>query len=248
MRWWGWGEDGHGDAPLPAGAQAMLRARLGALAPRREPVALADVRLPEPALAPAVRERLAAIVGSEHLREDRLARVTHAAGRGYHDLVRLRAGDASGAPDAVLFPGTAEEVASLLRACAHERVAVVPFGGGTSVVGGVEALRGPFASVVTISLARLDRLLAVDPVSLTATFQAGMTGPAVEAALAAHGLTLGHFPQSFEHSTVGGWVATRSAGQASSGYGRIDALVLALRVVTPAGEIATRAVPASEGL
>ena len=121
----------------------------------------------------------------------------------------------------------------------------MPFGGGTSVVGGVEPLRGRFPAVVALDLARLDRLLAVDPVSLTATVQAGVTGPALEEALAEHGLTLGHFPQSFEFSTVGGWVATRSAGQASTGYGRIDALVLALRVATPSGEIVTRAVPAS---
>jgi alkyldihydroxyacetonephosphate synthase len=245
MRWWGWGEDGH-DAPLPAGAQALLAQELGPLpSGHRHPVALEAVRLSEPTLSSAARERLVAAVGAEHVRDDRLARVTHAAGRGYHDLVRLRAGEASPAPDAVLYPGSAEEIAEVLAICAQERVAVVPFGGGTSVVGGVEPLRGSFDAVLALDLARLDRLLAVDPVSLTATVQAGMTGPALEAALAEHRLTLGHFPQSFEFSTVGGWVATRSAGQASTGYGRIDALVLGLRVVTPSGEIGTRAVPAS---
>jgi alkyldihydroxyacetonephosphate synthase len=245
MRWWGWGEDGH-DEPLSDAARALLAEQLGPLpAGRRDPVALGDVRLPAPALPAAARERLAAIVGDEYLRDDRLARVTHAAGRGYHDLVRLRAGDAAAAPDAVVYPADAEQVAAVLRACAQEQVAVVPFGGGTSVVGGVEPHRGRFAAVVALDLARLDRLVAADPVSLTATVQAGMTGPAFEAALAERGLTLGHFPQSFEFSTVGGWVATRSAGQASTGYGRIDALVVALRVVTPSGEIATRAVPAT---
>ena len=246
MRWWGWGEDGH-DAPLSATARELLAGELGLArdGARRDPVALEDVRLPEPALAPAARERLVEVVGAEHVREDRLARVTHAAGRGYHDLVRLRAGDAGDAPDAVVYPAGADEVAAVLRACAQQQVAVVPFGGGTSVVGGVAPLRGRCVAVVALDLARLDRLLAVDPVSLTATVQAGMTGPALEAALAERSLTLGHFPQSFEFSTVGGWVATRSAGQASTGYGRIDALVLALRVVTPSGELVTRAVPAS---
>ena len=245
MRWWGWGEDGH-DGPLSPGAQALLAEQIGPLpAGHRDPVALEDVRLPEPALPAAARELLVAAVGAEHVRDDRLARVTHAAGRGYHDLVRLRAGDAGGAPDAVVYPADAAEVAAVLRACAEAQVAVVPFGGGTSVVGGVEPLRGRFAAVVALYLARLDRLLAVDPVSLTATVQPGMTGPALEEALAEHELTLGHFPQSFEFSTVGGWVATRSSGQASTGYGRIDALVLALRVATPSGEIATRAAPAS---
>src|SRR5215213_6700495 len=224
----------------------MLAAELGPLpAGHRDPVALDDVRLSAAALPSSAREQLASAVGAEHVRDDRLARVTHAAGRGYHDLVRLRAGDADGAPDAVVYPGSADEVAAVLRACAQQQVAVVPFGGGTSVVGGVEPYRGRFPAVVALDLARLDRLVAVDPVSLTATVQAGMTGPALEETLAEHELTLGHFPQSFEFSTVGGWVATRSSGQASTGYGRIDALVVALRVVTPTGEIATRAVPAS---
>ncbi len=244
MRWWGWGEDGH-DAPLSPTAQTLLAGELGALPPRRDPVALGDVRLPASRLSAAARAALVEIVGAEHLRDDRLARVTHAAGRGYHDLVALRSGDVGDAPDAVVYPGDADEVAALLRACAEERVAVVPFGGGTSVVGGVAPHRGDCEAVVTLDLARLDRLLRVDPVSLTATVQAGMTGPAFEAALAEHGMTLGHFPQSFEFSTVGGWVATRSSGQASAGYGRIDALVVALRAVTPTGEVATRAVPAS---
>jgi alkyldihydroxyacetonephosphate synthase len=244
MRWWGWGEDGH-DEPLSAGAQALLAGELGTLPSHAHPVALEDVRLPESQLPADARERLVAAIGAEHLCDDRLTRVTHAAGRGYHDLVRLRAGDGSGAPDAVAYPGTPDEVAALLAACAQEQVAVVPFGGGTSVVGGVEPLRGRFASVLAVDLARLDRLVAVDPVSLTATVQGGMTGPALEEALAEHALTLGHFPQSFEFSTVGGWVATRSSGQASTGYGRIDALVLGLRVATPVGEIGTLPVPAS---
>ncbi len=245
MRWWGWGEDGH-DKPLSSTADAVMRGEIGELpAARREPVPLDAVELPPATLPPATRERLIELVGTAHLREDHVTRVEHAVGRGYPDLVRLRAGRLDVAPDAVAFPGTPAEVAGLLRLCAAEGVAVVPFGGGTSVVGGVEALRGRFAAVLTVDLRRLDGLLAVDPVALTATFAAGVLGPAAEEALAAHGLTLGHFPQSFEFSTVGGWVATRSAGQASSGYGRIDDLVVALRVATPAGEIVTRAVPAS---
>ena len=165
MRWWGWGEDGH-DAPLPPAAQALLAREIGPLAhEHRHPVTLEDVRLAEPALPTAAREALIAAVGAEHVRDDRLARVTHAAGRGYHDLVRLRAGDASGAPDAVVYPADAEQVAAVLRACADVGVAVVPFGGGTSVVGGVEPLRGRFPAVVALDLARMDRLLAVDPVS-----------------------------------------------------------------------------------
>jgi alkyldihydroxyacetonephosphate synthase len=245
VRWWGWGEDGAGHS-LPPAAEGLLGPKLaldgGAPSPRVE---LEDVRLPERALPAGVRERLASIVGKEHLRDDREARVAHAAGRSYPDLIRLRSGDASGAPDAVAWPATSAQVAALLAACSEANVAVVPFGGGTSVVGGVDASPEGFAGSLTLDLGRMDKLVRVDPLSLTATAEAGMLGPALEAALAGHDLTLGHFPQSFEYSTVGGWVATRSAGQASTGYGRIDDLVEGLRIVTPAGEVSLPALPAS---
>ena len=133
----------------------------------------------------------------------------------------------------------------MLAACAEHRVAVVPFGGGTSVVGGVEPVRDGMDAAVSLDLGRLTSTVEVDRTSLTARLDAGLFGPEAERRLGAEGVTLGHFPQSFEYSTVGGWVATRSAGQASTGYGRIDELVEAVRCVTPAGEIGTRAVPAS---
>jgi alkyldihydroxyacetonephosphate synthase len=208
-------------------------------------VALDDVRLPEPRLAAALRERLVKAVGEEHVRDDRSARIEHAVGRGYPDLVRIRAGEGASAPDVVVAPASSEQVAAVLRECAEARVAVVPFGGGTSVVGGVEPLREDFAAVVTLDLRRMDRLLSTDATSLTAAFQPGILGPAAEAALAEQGLTLGHFPQSFEYSTIGGWVATRSAGQASSGYGRIDELVEGLCCVAPAGQLRVPALPAT---
>jgi alkyldihydroxyacetonephosphate synthase len=245
MRWWGWGEDGH-DVALPETAAALLESELGVSgSERRRPVELDAVRLPEPRLPAGVRERMSAALGAEHARDDRETRVVHAAGRSYPDLVRLRSGDASHAPDLVLFPDSAEQVGAVLAACADARVAVVPFGGGTSVVGGVEPVADGFQGVVSLDLRRLDRLADVDPISLTATLGAGLYGPEAERRLAAEGLTLGHFPQSFEFSTVGGWVATRSAGQASTGYGRIDELVEGLRCMAPAGEISARPVPAS---
>jgi alkyldihydroxyacetonephosphate synthase len=245
MRWWGWGEDGH-EVSLPEPALELLRDELGAdPSARHDPVALEDVRLPEPRLPGAARARLDSAVGAEHVLDDRAARVAHAAGRSYADLVRLRAGDASSAPDAVVAPGSTDEVRAVLDACAGERVAVIPFGGGTSVVGGVEPVSDGFEGAVALDLGRLDRVLDVDRASLTATLEAGLLGPEAERHLGEHGVTLGHFPQSFEYSTVGGWVATRSAGQASSGYGRIDELVEGVRLVAPAGELGRRAVPAS---
>jgi alkyldihydroxyacetonephosphate synthase len=245
MRWWGWGEDGH-QVSLPEPALALLRDELGAdLSARHEPVALEEVRLPEPRLPGGARARLEAAVGAEHVMEDRAARIRHAAGRGYADLVRLRSGDASRAPDAVVAPGSADEVRTVLEACSEARVAVVPFGGGTSVVGGVEPVSDGFDGAVALDLCRLDRVVEVDRASLTATLDAGLLGPEAERRLGEQGVTLGHFPQSFEYSTVGGWVATRSAGQASSGYGRIDELVEGVRLVAPAGEVRRRPVPAS---
>ncbi|MBN1527432.1 MAG: FAD-binding oxidoreductase, partial [Thermoleophilaceae bacterium] len=243
MRWWGWGDDEHGGG-LPASADGFLREEIGAEPGDPRPhVPLEQVRLPEPALDARVRDALAAVVGEGGLTQDHAARVQHAAGRSYPDLVRLRSGDGLAGPDAVLLPRTAEQVRAVLEICAREGVAIVPFGGGTSVVGGVEPLRGGFGAVISLDLAGLDRVLDVDRRSLTATLEGGLFGPAAEARLGEQGLTLGHFPQSFEFSTVGGWVATRSAGQASTGYGRIDELVEAVTLAAPAGDLTTLAVP-----
>lgn len=244
MRWWGWGRDGQ-RTELPPAAEAFLAGELGEPPPPARRVSLEDVRLPPSRLGSDARAGLAKIVGDENVSDDRLARVAHAAGRSYPDLVRLRAGDATRAPDLVTYPGSAEEVGAVLRLCADSRVACVPFGGGTSVVGGVEPHAGELESAVTLDLARMDRLVDVDPRSLTATVQPGMTGPRLEEELGRIGLTLGHFPQSFEYATVGGFVATRSAGQASTGFGRIDDMVLGVRLSAPAGEMVAHAVPAS---
>ncbi len=245
MRWWGWGEDGH-DVTLPDHALAMLRDEIGLdPAAGSRPVALEEVKLPASRLDGASRQRLVTVVGEEHVRDDRAARVEHAAGRSYPDLFRLRSGAPAGAPDAVVEPGSADEVRALLSACAEGRIAVVPFGGGSSVVGGVDPVADGFPAVISLDLRRLDRVVAVDRTSLTATLEAGLFGPELERRLAAEGVTLGHFPQSFQFSTVGGWVATRSAGQASTGFGRIDELVEGLRMVAPAGDLNRRAVPAT---
>jgi alkyldihydroxyacetonephosphate synthase len=246
MRWWGWGEDGHA-VPLPAAAATLLRDELGVdPSARRPPVPLEQVTLPDGRLPEGARERLATAVGAgELVRDDRETRIRHAVGRSYPDLVRIRSGDASSSPDAVVFPGSAEQVAAVLAACAEQRVAVVPFGGGTSVVGGVEPMRDGMAAAIALDLGRLTSTVEVDRVSLTARLDAGLLGPEAERRLREQGVTLGHFPQSFEYSTVGGWVATRSAGQASTGYGRIDELVEGVRCIAPAGELDTRTVPAS---
>ncbi len=242
---WGWGEPGAGPS-LPDHAVPWLRDSVGvdgAVVSR--PVALEDVRLHEPVLPEGLRERLAGIVGGAHVRDDREARVLRAAGKSYLDLLAQRAGACERAPDAVVAPGSHDEVAAVLAACADARVAVVPFGGGTSVVGGVAPERGGFEAVVSLDLARMDAVVSIDERSLVARLQPGMRLPEADFALGARGFRLGHHPQSYEWATVGGCVATRSSGQASAGFGRIDANVVAVRLAAPAGDVATREVPAT---
>ncbi len=169
-------------------------------------------------------------------------RIRHATGRSYPDLVRLRTGRLEHAPDAVLRPPDTAGVEAVLDACAAAGIAVVPFGGGTSVVGGLEALADGHSAVVSLELSGL-RSVELDSQSLTARLGPGLTGPEAEAALGALGATLGHFPQSFEEATIGGFAATRSAGQASSGYGRFDDVVTSIELVAPTGRLRTREIP-----
>jgi alkyldihydroxyacetonephosphate synthase len=203
----------------------------GAVSPAAVVLEVAPSRLPLAAV-----QALAAAVGPEHVVVEETARAAHANGMSYLDLVRRSAAPPA-APDAVVLPADHDEVGAILRACSQHGVAVVPFGGGTSVVGGVAPTRGSFDAVVALDLRRLDALLEVDDVSWTATLQAGVTGPRAEELLAEHGFTLGHVPQSFERATIGGYAATRSSGQLSTGWGRFDALVERVRAVTPAGDL-----------
>ena len=244
MRWWGWGVDRDATA-LPDKAREMLRQAFAVPDDPASPVALEEVALPDASLPEGARARLAEIVGEGALRDDRLARVAHALGKSYPDLVRIRSGDGSSAPDAVVYPGSHDEVAAVLELCSAERIAVTPFGGGSSVVGGVEPRRDGMTAAVSLDLARMDALVEADRVSLTATLEPGCTGPRVEDLLAAEGLTLGHFPQSWEYATLGGFVATRSAGRASTGYGRIDELVLGVRLAAPTGTLHLPPIPAT---
>ena len=244
MIWSGWGLPER-RVTLDDNVRALLEQGLHVAHRDTRAVAESDVQLPASRLTDAAHDSLAAVVGADNMRTDRAGRLRHAAGKSTTDLLRLRAGVLEDAPDAVLLPADHDEIVAVLRACASHRIAVVPFGGGTSVVGGVSPLRGDLAAVVALDLRRLDRLVAVDAESLTATLQAGVQAPEAERLLAAHGLTIGHFPQSFEHASIGGFAATRSAGQASSGYGRFDELVVALKVATPVGTLELGRAPAS---
>lgn len=237
-KWWGWGDP----AVVPElddAALATLRERVGELRPSAPLAALDGFQLPAPEPLPPT---LVDAVGEENVFSGAEDRIRHATGCGYVDLARLRSGRIDDAPDAVLLPADAAAVRRVLHVCGEEGVAVVPFGGGTSVVGGVEPLRGGHGRLISLDLARL-REVEVDRRSLTARLGAGLRGPEAEAALAPHGVVLGHYPQSFEYATIGGFAATRSAGQASSGYGRFDALVSSVRLIAPAGDLRTLETP-----
>jgi alkyldihydroxyacetonephosphate synthase len=191
------------------------------------------------------RKALESVVGPEHVHIGRDERLGRTGGLSYTDLMRHRGAGEPAVPDAVVVPADPEQVQRVVEVAAEYGIGLVPFGGGTSVVGGVAALRAGLESVVVLDLCRLDRLVSVDPVSRLAVLQAGMVAPAAERALAAHGLTLGHVPQSFERATIGGFAATRSAGQASAGYGRFEDMVQGVRMATPRGEWRLGVAPAS---
>lgn len=242
-----WNAWGTADAASPLSEQVRTLIEQGLGVPHRDTPSVdrSDVRIGRSTLPADARSALAGIVGDAGVHDDDDSRLLHAGGKSMPDLLRRRAGDAESAPDAIVLPGTHNEVCAVLASCAEHRVAVIPFGGGTSVVGGVEPEGDSFGSVVALDLRRLDQLVALDTESQTATLQAGLRGPETEELLAAHGHTLGHFPQSFEHASIGGFAATRSSGQASAGYGRFDSMVVRLRVATPQGTLDLGRAPAS---
>jgi alkyldihydroxyacetonephosphate synthase len=237
-KWWGWGDPAV-EPHLDEEALGVLRERIGELEAWPLARGLGEFELPAGEALPAT---LIDAVGGENVFTEGEDRLRHATGRGYVDLARLRNGGLEAAPDAVVVPPDAESLRRVIDICASEGIAVVPFGGGTSVVGGVEPIRGSHGRLVSLDLGAL-RDVEVDERSLTARLGAGLRGPEAEAELGRQGLTLGHFPQSFEYATVGGFAATRSAGQASSGYGRFDALVSSVRLLAPAGELSTLETP-----
>jgi alkyldihydroxyacetonephosphate synthase len=241
LKFWGWGrEDQQPPHDRVEALAAQSRAHLGfAPATPERPVELSALALPQPRLEPPAA--LAAIC-----RSDDYERAAHAYGKSYRDVVRAFRGRFDHLPDVVAHPGDEAELESVLDWCESAGAAAIPFGGGTSVVGGVEAAVGDgFAGVVTIDLKRLDRVLDVDPVSQAARIQAGATGPRLDQQLREHDLTLRHYPQSFEYSTLGGWIATRAGGHFATLGTHIDDHVESVRALTPRGLWESRRLPGS---
>ncbi len=238
LKHWGWGyEDQAPTATQLREAAEGIRARFGFGGEVEKPVPLEEVELREP--------RLKAPSGFGDLFSDgRYERVSHALGKAYRDVVRGFYGKFENPPDLVAFPRDESEIEAVLSWAEAEGAAVIPFGGGTSVCGGVEPRVGE-RPVVSLDLRRLDRVLEVDPTSLAARIQAGATGPGLEDQLREHGLTLRHFPQSFEYSTLGGWIATRAGGHFATLETHIDDLVESVRAITPRGTWESRRLPGS---
>ncbi|MGZ4176937.1 MAG: FAD-binding oxidoreductase [Solirubrobacteraceae bacterium] len=244
LSWSGWG-DPAAAAPLPDALETVLRQALGIERHGRPAPALEQLELTPPRLPAAVAGELAAIVGTDHARADHETRARHARGKSTIDLLELRGGGPIDAPDLVLMPASHDEVQATLECCSARGVAVIPFGGGTSVVGGLRADGSGFAGTVALDVRRLAALVALDEESRLAVLEPGLRGPEAEALLGGRGYTLGHFPQSWEYATLGGFAAARSSGQSSAGYGRFDDRVLALRVATPAGTLELGRAPKS---
>ncbi len=237
--WWGWGwqEDALDDAAVATVAEPLagiVGSGPGSLLP---PPPVPD--LPAPRVRPpAALAQLCSAAPADRAR--------HALGRAYRDVARALRGDVPHPPDLVVRPVSEHDVVAVLDWCAAGGIAAVPYGGGSSVVGGVEPDVGDgYAGVISVDLKRLGGVADVDAVSRAAHVEAGAYGPALEEQLRPHGLTLRHFPQSFEFSTLGGWIATRSAGHYATGPTHIEDHVQAVRMVTPAGLLATRRLPAS---
>ena len=247
MKWWGWGDVDagfHSEAHPHFWPFAKTRLGIDGDNPATGPVPLEAVELPEPTMNRRFLAELGTALHAGQIYDSRHERVVHAYGKGFRDLFRLRRGSAQGAPDLVVYPESENDVWVTLCAAAHNDVTVIPFGGGSNIAGCLERTdRRRMA--VSLDMRRMRRVLEVDRESFTARVETGVFGPDLEQQLDAQGMTLGHFPDSFLHSTLGGWIATRSAGMQSDKYGKVEDMVVSVRMMTPQGVLATRTVPKS---
>jgi alkyldihydroxyacetonephosphate synthase len=248
MKWWGWGPEGvaftHADKPdLAPFIERVLGLKVGA--PTAPPPRFAELDVPAAWLPDGLRSALEQAVTPAYVSTDPEDRVVHGRGKSLRDLILQRRGDLGRIVDAVVRPGDEDQVAAILRAAVSFDAVVIPFGGGSSISGSLEPAPDETRPILSIDLSRLDKVLEIDHASRLARVQAGVMGPALEEQLAAAGYTMGHLPDSFPHSTLGGWIATRSSGMQSDRYGDVADLTKGLRVVTPSGTLVIRPVPAT---
>ena len=245
MKWWGWGHEdvSFSDVDKPK-LWPYLSGELGLeQVEPTPPVKFDDVHLPAAKENAPFIAALRAALAHDQFSVDKKDRLIHAAGKAFRDLFRLRRGQVDFAPDLIVYPASEVDVVAIVKAAHEHNAVLIPFGGGTNIAGCIEPKDRDERFIVSLDMCRMHRVLAVDKKSLLARIEAGVYGPHMEEQLEAEGVTLGHFPDSFVHSTLGGWVATRSAGMQSDKYGKIEDMVIALRMVTPSGTIVTRTVP-----
>lgn len=250
MKWWGWGgeeiEFNIGDKPeLWPYIKKVVGIKSDKDVVYTPPLKIEDISLPQQNLNQKFIESLKSNFNADQVKTDEKERLIHAYGKSFRDLWRIRHGIIDASPDCIIYPDTEEQIAEIIKLAGEYQVVIIPFGGGSNIAGCLEAEDPKKRMIVSLDLKRMNKVLELDKESSTARIQAGAMGPFMEKQLNEQGFTLGHFPDSFEYSSFGGWVATRSAGMQSDIYGKIEDMVLSIRMVTPSGTIITRTVPKS---
>ncbi len=246
MKWWGWGVEGvafhHEDKPAfrPFVINAI---DLDVNTTPTAPLSLEDLPIPASLISAQLLDELAAAVGAEYAVQDDLDRIVHTYGKSVRDLLRLRAGDIPRVPDVVVYPADESEVQLIVDHAVAADAVIIPYGGGSNISGSLHAPEDEIRPVISVDLGRMNQLIDIDEQSGLARIQAGAQGPDLEKQLTARGWTLGHYPDSFTHSTLGGWVATRSSGMQSDKYGDIADIARGMRVVMPGKVLEVRPLP-----
>jgi alkyldihydroxyacetonephosphate synthase len=245
MKWWGWGDPNKQfDITDKPKLKSYIEKKLGVrLEPINGPTSLDSIELPPTKNDPQFLTEIQSLLDENQIKIDKQERLIHAYGKSFRDLWRIRKGIIDNAPDMVIYPKNEDQVRAVILAANKYNICVIPFGGGSNIAGCVESKDLQHRMCVSLDMKWMNRVLDIDEHSGVARIQAGVLGPSLEQQLNQAGYTLGHLPDSFEYSTLGGWVATRSAGMQSDRYGKIEDMVLALRMVTPTGTIETKPVP-----
>ncbi|QGF23221.1 FAD-binding oxidoreductase [Raineyella fluvialis] len=247
QKWWGWGVEGIGFDPEGKPAFApFVKKQIGLdVSKPGIPPKFEDLDVPAPIIDGGLREQLLGIVGERFLLDDDLDRIVHTFGKGVRDLIRIRRGDLRRVVDVVVYPADETQVQAVVDACVEADAVLIPFGGGSNIVGALEPMPTERRTVVSVDLGRMAKVLEIDDESGLARIQAGALGPQIEEQLGRRGWTMGHFPDSFTHSTLGGWIATRSTGMQSDKYGDIADIVKGLRAVRHREVLALRPLPST---
>jgi alkyldihydroxyacetonephosphate synthase len=246
MKWWGWGVEGVGfhHEDKPAFRPFVLNAiDLDVNTTPTAPMSLDELAIPAPMINNQLVTELTEVVGAQNVTDDDLDRIVHTYGKALRDLLRIRAGDIPRVPDVVIYPGNEDEVQQIVDIAVAADAVIIPYGGGSNISGSLHAPEDETRPVISLDLGRMHRVIAIDEESGLARIQAGAQGPDLEDQLGARGWVLGHYPDSFTHSTLGGWVATRSSGMQSDKYGDISDIARGMRVVMPGKVLQVRPLP-----